>query len=588
MHCFHRYRLFAIILGIAFNVQSAMVDDFEYETTNNFLGGKWYAFTDQVDSGNSTIINGTPEAERTGFYVVRPTAGAGHAGAAMVMKYKFGTIQPRTGDGPYDYLVGVGATLSSESDGLRDLTGATRVSFWAKSDFSRLPVYFSVHTSDVKDFAFHRVMIILDTVWTKFSLPFDTLEQPPWADTAIFNSANATSIQWDVTKAITGTPMSATVYLDDIEIEGYTYTPTVIIETEPSISTNRRPSFCWYKVDQASSYSIQVFNTPLYRDPVWDSSTIKTLISDTCYTPSVDLVPGYVFWRVKSDISEWSSTGKYIIMDDRVPTPVPVESPTINRRPLLTWKAPESAASYKLEVSTIPVFTDPLISVPVADTFFQITTDLPLESIYWRVKSDLVELWSDVSYFFILSDSIPFINRYNGAMTENRRPVFSWNKTPNAATYRFMLADNNSYTDAVSLPLADTVYIPAVDLASGTWYWKVSCDRNPSLFCPEDSLVIGSTDAVIPTASYAVNELKMTRCRSGVTVMSKKPLSSGAVGIYDISGRLIATPAVTMNSGYSTVIWSFTDMKGRTVPAGMYLIRIHEPNKHIIKRLTKY
>ena len=581
MNDFHYFKWFALTLSMVVNVQSAIVDDCENGTINNLIGGTWSAFSDEVDSGSSTITNLTPEEDHTGFYVALPTANEGYTGAGLVIQYKFGTIQPHRDGMSWGAQIGTNTSLSSEQDGVCDLTDATSISFRAKSSVSGLAVRFMVPTSDVEDFVFHRVPIVVDTIWAQYTINIDSLKRPIYADPIAFNRAHAMRLQWDISAEDNKNTTSGTFYLDDIAIEGYSYTPTVIIENEPSISTDRRPSFCWHTVETASNYSIQVYNTPLYTEPVWDSSTIKTMVSDTCYTPSVDLVPGYVFWRVKSDISEWSSTGRYIIMDDRVPIPVPVESPTINRRPLLTWNAPESATSYKLEVSTIPVFTDPLISVPVADTFFQITTDLPLESIYWRVKSDLVEIWSDVSYFWILPDSIPFIARYNGAMTENRRPVFTWNKVPNATTYRFMLADNHSYTDAISLPLADTIYIPTVDLVQGKWYWKVSCDRNPSLFSPDDSLIIVSTGVAVPTALYTMNEVKLIRYRSGITVISKRPLPSGSVGIYDLSGRLIATPNVIMNTEYSSVTWSFTDKKGRCVPAGIYLIRIREKSYYV-------
>jgi hypothetical protein len=579
------YKLFIIVVCFTVPVKSVIVDDFEGGKKNNLIGGIWNTFSDETDSGNSVIVNGIREESRTGVYLVLPTANEGHLGTGMMMKYKYGTIRPHRGSSSWGNQVGINTSLSSASDGIGDLTNATQVSFWAKSNFSGLSVRFLIPTSDVKDFVFYRKQIILDTIWTKYSIKIDSLVQPAWATHVTFNRAHAMSIQWDISADDGSNPVSATLWLDDVEIEGYF--PTVIAGNDPSTSTNRRPVFRWYRVAQASTYSVQVYWSQNAKSPVWDSSTIKTIVSDTFYTPTADLNPGYVYWRVKSDVSSWSVTGEYRILDNRIPSLIHVKSPTINRRPLLVWHSPESgAAAYRLEVSTAADFATPLISVPVSDTFFLPNTDFPSGVIYWRIRSDLVSTWSGIDEFTILSDTIPFIVRYNGSATSNMRPVFAWNKVAGATSYKFMLAGNRSYADAISLPLSDTVYIPTVDLTSGKWYWKVSCDRNLSLFCPEDSLIIGAT-AIVSSVASVGNDIIVRWYPMGLMIRSKQPLPASTVRIYSISGRCVAAPAIMGNSGNCTVTWNFSDIQGRPIPSGIYLIKLAGPHGVTVHRVTK-
>jgi hypothetical protein len=774
MNSLHPYKWVIFIMCFAAVVQAALVDDFESGTGNNLLGGKWSGYNDASGGGNSKIVNAVLAEGDTVHYTIIPTAGEGHSGAGMVVKYEYGTIRPHNETDTYGYQVGINTTLPGDSSGAGNLTGATRISFWAKSNPSGLVVHLQVPITDVKDYGWHQIPVTLTSAWTKYSIKLDTLKQAAWVVKKTFNPAHVSCLQWEINESpvdssgrkIATNPKSGTLWLDDVEVEGYNPILTSIINIVPSNSTVRRPLFSWHPVASAVNYSVQVYCSPVSKNPVWDSSTIKIAVTDTFFIPSADLNPGYVYWRVKSNISVWSATGVYRILDARIPTPIQVPSPTVIRRPLLKWYASQAAAaSYALQVSATSNFASPLISAPVADTFYQTITDLPLGTIYWRVKSDsseysavssftindgripviesqesptfnrkptmrwrksaiavtnytiqistggafsagtvvvespitdtfytcaadlpigviywrvkgddsqysqpgsftisdsripvlkpitpkiintskpvlewhmvpgaasytfeianssaftstlisapvadsfytitvplaigtyywhvksnLVETWSSIDNFTIQPDSIPFIARYDGATTENKRPVFKWNKVSGAASYRFMLADNRSFTSAINMPLADTVYTPTVDLASAKWYWKVSCDRNLDLFCLPDSLIIGTNTAVIARASSGKNEIKIAYFRTGISFTSNYALTTGALRIYDLSGRSVATPVIATNSGYSTAIWNFAEVTGRSVPAGTYVVRIVAKNGAMVRRVTK-
>jgi len=55
--------------------------------------------------------------------------------------------------------------------------------------------------------------------------------------------------------------------------------------------------------------------------------------------------------------------------------------------------------------------------------------------------------------------------------------------------------------------------------------------------------------------------------------------------ITDISGRLIASLNLTATQGRQTAVWRGTDMQGKNIPAGIYLVRLHAGNNIFSKKL---
>jgi hypothetical protein len=81
-----------------------------------------------------------------------------------------------------------------------------------------------------------------------------------------------------------------------------------------------------------------------------------------------------------------------------------VPSPTSERRPELKWHPVTGAAHYTIEIATTMSFANPITRVNVADTSFIPFADLPLGTIYWKVKSSLSDKYSSVGTFYVLSD----------------------------------------------------------------------------------------------------------------------------------------------------------------------------------------
>ena len=88
-----------------------------------------------------------------------------------------------------------------------------------------------------------------------------------------------------------------------------------------------------------------------------------------------------------------------IIVDKKIPKIIPYPSPTYNRRPTLTWHLPkEPGSSHTIQISAVSDFSTTIVNVPVVDTFYALQVDLPFDTNYWRVKSDISN-WSKVGSF---------------------------------------------------------------------------------------------------------------------------------------------------------------------------------------------
>ncbi len=160
-------------------------------------------------------------------------------------------------------------------------------------------------------------------------------------------------------------------------------TPKIIPYNSPTY--NQRPTLTWHPPQEpCSSYTIQVAAVSDFSTPV-----INVPVVDTFYTTQLDLPFGTIYWRVKSNISNWSKVSSFLLLDNRVPVLIPHESPTQQVQPTLTWHRPPGSVSvYTIQVSSVHTFDPVILETPVLDTFYTCQSPLPYRTIYWRVKGD--------------------------------------------------------------------------------------------------------------------------------------------------------------------------------------------------------
>ncbi len=537
-----------IVVCCCFFANASILDDFERGTATNLYGGIWKAYADRDDGGNSSITNGTLIADTKNFFTVLPSEGnygQGAGGKVLMMQYEFGSTKPRRGKDVWGQTVGMLTELSSIPDGCRDITGATFFTFRARSS-SRVNVTFMVPIATVKDYAFHRVSVTIDTVWTQKAIPISSFRQPSdWGISRTFNLAAAQRLQWEITVDNNSGLKGGTLWLDSIEILNYdSNVPEIVSGLQTTFDL--RPSFNWRPFPGASSYTIQIDTVPAFTS----NYKIAMDVVDTFFVPLSDLTFAPMYWRVKTPATGFSITGCITVVDARIPVLIPIATPCIDRQPVFRWHHSHTPVSaYRIEIATSPTFTRTSIidtATIAADTQFQSSKVLPLDSIFWRMKGDS-SAYSQVQSFIVVDGRIPIpIPMINPCFT--RRPVFTWHPTglPVACC---TLEVRHSYTLISKFAVTDTFFVYPVDIALTSNIWRVKGD-NSEWSAPDTFDVISKDDLeLIPIDTPTIDPLPVFRWKKPPVVISEyriyiannSSFSSSTTGSYSKSYIVLDT-----------------------------------------------
>ncbi len=346
----------------------------------------------------------------------------------------------------------------------------------------------------------------------------------------------------------------------------------------PSPTYDRRPVFFWHPVKGAGGYNIQIDTTRNFTNPI-----ISVATADTSFRPGADLPIDTIFWRVMAGVNDtltyFSDIGSFLIQNPKVPLLIPYEPKvTLERKPLLRWHPVAGASSYTLEIGNDVAFINNSYIIPLSDTQYSPTVNLPFGETYWRVQSSLAPAWSAFDMFQIVPDSIPFLIRYNGAVVSAAKPLFAWHPVVGAASYTVEFAGNASFTGGYVVPLTDTSFAPLVALSNGTWFWRVSSSRNPALFCAPDSLVIASVLARTERRSAAVPfAVRSFKSRFEITA----DFSTNAnvkITLFTAGGKKVLERCVT-------ACGTTVSIDAVEVPTGIYLMELVAGEKCIRQKV---
>ncbi len=349
--------------------------------------------------------------------------------------------------------------------------------------------------------------------------------------------------------------------------------PELIAFDDPTFE--RQPTLLWHLPPvPVTEYTIQISV-----DSLFSSTEIDTPVTDTFYVCQTDLPIEQIYWRVKSDSSEFSDFDSFLIKDNRIPQLISFASPvTLETQPVLMWHKVPGAITYTIQIDNNSDFSSTLMSMPISDTTFTPFEALTVGSIYWRVKSNLVDTWSDVDLFIIQPDTIPFLIRYDGDISTATKPEFTWYSVKDADSYKIKLADNANFTDDITESLDDTSYTPS-ELTHGTWYWKVSCSKNLDLYSPVDSVVIDTITTFIKNDNSSHQHRVRFHTLPGCVKIELSGLNSNNFNlqVYNLSGKCIKS--LNFISGNKEVYWDYTDIRGNPVSSGMYVLVIKTREK---------
>ncbi|HMD68566.1 MAG TPA: LamG-like jellyroll fold domain-containing protein [Chitinivibrionales bacterium] len=315
-------------------------------------------------------------------------------------------------------------------------------------------------------------------------------------------------------------------------------TSVPVLISIPSPTENRQPTFAWHHVPSENSYTITIDTNRQFQ-----SLLIHIPVSDTVFVPLTPLPLGTMYWNVSCNdtpAGRYSSVDSVVIVaHDPYPTVlIPVTpDPTIERRPRLTWHNVSAAKQYALIIADNIAFSGPIVSIQLSDTSFLPLSDLPIGTIYWEVKSD-TSLRFATSSFTIQPDSIPLLYRFNGATVSQTRPVFRWHPVSSATSYTLQVDTVVGFANPVYImPTPDTTFVPLIDLtAGGTYYWRVSCSRNASLFSPEDTVRISQTPVFI-----ADKKIGGAGAAAAIRLVERGSHQSLSVRIPETEGRIMVT-----------------------------------------------
>jgi photosystem II stability/assembly factor-like uncharacterized protein len=167
--------------------------------------------------------------------------------------------------------------------------------------------------------------------------------------------------------------------------------PSLVNPVTGAIDVNLKPSLSWGSVLSSAKYSLQLSLQP-------DFSTITRSIDTTLTTVVLDSLSRATtyYWRVRAyingDTTDYSNPSNFITIPFSPVTPnliyPPDASTIIPVNAVLRWSKIQNAVSYKLQVSTSPIFSTLFKDSSFTDTlyrpkpFFNSNTQY-----YWRVSS---------------------------------------------------------------------------------------------------------------------------------------------------------------------------------------------------------
>jgi hypothetical protein len=257
--------------------------------------------------------------------------------------------------------------------------------------------------------------------------------------------------------------------------------------------------------------------------------------------------------------------------------------PTAETRLPLRWHPVEGASWYHLMVAGNPSFRDPVVAMPVSDTVFVPTLDLPRGRIYWKVRSDLLDTYSAVQHFTIFPDTVPILYGYEGDTVTTKRPPMRWKRLDRASSYRIEVYDGPlTGMPMIAVTLDDTVYTPLINLEPGRYLWRVSCNLAPSVYSAVDSFHVPAPTSV-HHALRPVDAVAAVTAVDGV-LRVRYATAAGGPGRMTIStpdGRRVARYALP-GSGAGL----HTATLPHSLPAGAYMIRLDIDGRRMRRRMT--
>jgi len=379
---------------------------------------------------------------------------------------------------------------------------------------------------------------------------------------------------------------------------------TQVILISPEGGTTGVPletELVWHSVPGATSYHVQVATTFSFQfgSILYEASQHP----DTVFQ-LIDLGPDSTFaWRIKASnaaVNNWSITGSFVT-GKGVPSQVVLESPLNNAvevdlEPELIWTVPTRATSFNLQVALDENFSTVLLSeTGLTEVSFTLPQLDPVTDYFWRVQGqnqDGVGEWSETRKFTTIGVEPPvapvLISPLDGAAEVSFKPLFSWDASETATSYKLEVATSQAFTTVAIAVVVAQPFFQATALSLGQdYFWRVEA-RNAGGSNVSD---VWSFTTVVETAAedeeipedFSLSQNYPNPFNPSTSIEFAMPRAGQAsLVIYDVRGEEVARLVDGFKSaGRHAVRWD-----AGFLPSGVYLYRFQADGFSEVRKLT--
>ncbi|MCK9309310.1 MAG: endonuclease [Candidatus Cloacimonetes bacterium] len=276
---------------------------------------------------------------------------------------------------------------------------------------------------------------------------------------------------------------------------------------------------------------------------------------------------------------------------------------------IVRWDHSINAQGYAIDVSTDPDFTNLVVdNYLLSSEYVSHLFELPgVDDAYYRVRAFLgsgYSPYSNVIHAYLTPLPLE-ISLFETTLTEQRSVNIRWvtEYETGISGYRIYRNTNSDLNTAMLIsPLiaatntstAQTYQFQDTDIpneGANYCYWlkALTLDGREYFFGPS-SIVVNPSSASDDTQSPALQDVKLYPNPFAASVKIEYNLKNNAavnIQIFNLRGQCVKSWNAIHQTGKNSLEWDGRDNRGKLAGAGIYLLKISTPDKHISSKLLK-
>lgn len=377
--------------------------------------------------------------------------------------------------------------------------------------------------------------------------------------------------------------------IDDFRSSGHVNLPAPT-PVQPGNADAGQPvptMFSWEGAEKADHYVFEIYSDAALQDTIgivaghpdsWLS--IDTLEHNTTY-----------HWRVAGGVefglSAWSDTLHFKTMLDSEAGPALLtpdsDADSVEIPIQFTWEEFEGAATYYLEISTVPSFDTTTTVKELSGTEFTYEDARDETDYFWRVRAEAGGApggWSSTGMFTteLRVPEVPEWSPEDGAEDVESNVVLQWSPAKRAETYNLQIAADDAFGSLINDETGiDTTAFTASLKGETTYYWRVQAVNSsgagnwsePGSFTTETSTAIDEKGSVPDKFNLSQNYPNPFNPTTQIRY-DLPEASDVTITVFDMLGREIATLVDEKRSAGSYTV----QFDAGKLSSGIYLYRM--------------